>query len=397
MEHIKPDHTHPIVCLDAGHSGDYNRSPAVEEYYESDMNWTLHLLLKAALERYGIEVTTTRKTQDAVMDVYERGAASRGCDLFLSLHSNAVGSETNENVDYVVVYVPQDGSGDEIGQILADGISLVMGTRQVGRIAAREGSSGDYYGVIRGAAAVGTVGLILEHSFHTNTRSTHWLLDAANLTRLAKEEAVLIAAYFDVFEEGPSDTRDMIYRVQTGAFRVKGNAEAHLAAVKARGFDAYIASSNEGGALYRVQTGAFRVRGNAEAHLAEVKAAGLDAYIAVRSVSEVSDKVEDYTLRQFVLDIQTAIGAAADGIVGPETLRKLPTLSRYVNRKHAAVAPVQQRLYALGYTQVGKADGIAGSAFENAVKAFQADINGTVDGEVTAGGQTWRKLLGLNS
>ena len=110
------------------------------------------------------------------MDVYERGAASRGCDLFLSLHSNAVGSETNENVDYVVVYVPQDGSGDEIGQILADGISLVMGTRQVGRIAAREGSSGDYYGVIRGAAAVGTVGLILEHSFHTNTRSTHWLL-----------------------------------------------------------------------------------------------------------------------------------------------------------------------------------------------------------------------------
>ena len=49
MKHVKPGHTHPIVCLDAGHSGDYNRSPAVPEYYESDMNWTLHLLLKAAL------------------------------------------------------------------------------------------------------------------------------------------------------------------------------------------------------------------------------------------------------------------------------------------------------------------------------------------------------------
>jgi len=76
VEHVKPGHIHPVVCLDAGHSEDYNRSPAVPEYYESDMNWTLHLLLKAALERYGIEVITTRETQETVLDVYERGAAS---------------------------------------------------------------------------------------------------------------------------------------------------------------------------------------------------------------------------------------------------------------------------------------------------------------------------------
>ena len=42
------------------------------------------------------------------------------------------------------------------------------------------------------------------------------------------------------------------------------------------------------------------------------------------------------------------------------------------------------------------ADGIAGSAFENAIKAFRSDNNGAADGEITAGGQTWRKLLGLN-
>lgn len=27
------------ICLDAGHYGDYNRSTAVPEYYESRMNW----------------------------------------------------------------------------------------------------------------------------------------------------------------------------------------------------------------------------------------------------------------------------------------------------------------------------------------------------------------------
>ena len=155
MKHVKPGHTHPIVCLDAGHSGAQNRGPAVPEYYESNMSWTLHLLLKAALERYGIVVKTTRETQNTTLGVYERGAASKGCDLFLSLHSNAVGSEVDETVDRVVVYVPLDGSGDEIGQMFVDQISLIMGTQQKGRIATRESSSGEYYGVIRGAALSG--------------------------------------------------------------------------------------------------------------------------------------------------------------------------------------------------------------------------------------------------
>ena len=128
MKHVKSGHIHPIVCLDAGHFGDYNRSPAVAAYYESDMNWTLHLLLKAALERYGIEVRLTRENQDTDLGVYERGAASKDCDLFLSIHSNAAGSGVDESVDYVVIYVPLNGSGDEIGQSLAEGISLVMGT-----------------------------------------------------------------------------------------------------------------------------------------------------------------------------------------------------------------------------------------------------------------------------
>ncbi len=73
MKHVKPGHLHPIICLDAGHFGDYNRSPAVPAYYESDMNWTLHLLLKAALERYGMEVRLTRENQGTDLGVYERG------------------------------------------------------------------------------------------------------------------------------------------------------------------------------------------------------------------------------------------------------------------------------------------------------------------------------------
>ena len=104
---------------------------------------------------------------------------------------------------------------------------------------------------------------------------------------------------------------------------------------------------------------------------------------------------EDYPLEQFVRQVQETIGAIVDGIAGTETLSKTVTLSARVNRTHLLVALVQKRLNGLGYTQVGEADGIAGAKFDAAVKAFQRDNGCVVDGELTAGKLTWKKLLGM--
>ena len=102
-----------------------------------------------------------------------------------------------------------------------------------------------------------------------------------------------------------------------------------------------------------------------------------------------------YTQEQFIRDVQKATGASVDGIAGPKTLAKTVTLSACKNRRHAAVKPVQKRLYALGYTQVGEADGIAGIKFTAAVCAFQKANKCWVDGEITARNKTWKKLLGM--
>ena len=107
-------------------------------------------------------------------------------------------------------------------------------------------------------------------------------------------------------------------------------------------------------------------------------------------------KDEGYTQEQFVRDVQEAIGAKVDGIPGNETLSKTPTISAKKNSTHKVVKCVQKYLYALGYTEVGEADGIAGSKFTAAVKAFQRDNGCWIDGEVTAKNKTWRKLLGMN-
>ncbi len=104
-----------------------------------------------------------------------------------------------------------------------------------------------------------------------------------------------------------------------------------------------------------------------------------------------------YTLEQFVRDVQKACGAAVDGIAGPETLSKTVTLSAKKNATHAAVEAVQKRLAALGYVEVGTADGVAGPKFTSAVAHFQQDNGCWVDGEITAGNKTWKKLLGVSA
>lgn len=106
-------------------------------------------------------------------------------------------------------------------------------------------------------------------------------------------------------------------------------------------------------------------------------------------------KVEEYTLKAFIRDVQSACGASVDGIAGPETLSKTVTLSASTNRTHKVVKAVQKRLTALGYTQVGVADGITGPKFTAAVKAFQKNNGCYVDGIITARNLTWKKLLGM--
>lgn len=80
----------------------------------------------------------------------------------------------------------------------------------------------------------------------------------------------------------PSGT---LYRVQTGAYKQKANADAQLAKVKAAGFDTYMVQ--EGG-YYKIQVGAYSKKANADAMAAKLKAAGFDTYITTEQGKPVS-------------------------------------------------------------------------------------------------------------
>ena len=104
----------------------------------------------------------------------------------------------------------------------------------------------------------------------------------------------------------------------------------------------------------------------------------------------------EYSLEQFIRDVQGATGSEVDGIAGPETISNTVTVSRWINRTHPVVEFIQKRLAALGYDEVGEDDGIAGAKFDEAMKSFQKDNNCTADGEATAQKKTWLKLLGMS-
>ncbi len=217
------------ICIDVGHARKQNRSTVIPEYYESVQMWQLGEFLIEELQKYpDFKVTRTRTDLNTDLEVSARGRKSQGSDLLLSLHSNAAvptrtSSDTDvsflkkqvaaEAVDRVsgIYLVPRGTETDKasatIAQLLAKKVAKVMETKDppkwYSRLSAadrdRDGVLNDnYYGLLHGAWTVNTPAVILEHSFHTNTRASLWLMDENNLKSLAVAEAAALAEHFGV-------------------------------------------------------------------------------------------------------------------------------------------------------------------------------------------------------
>ncbi len=87
--------------------------------------------------------------------------------------------------------------------------------------------------------------------------------------------------FLDGLKDKPKEdnTSKVLYRVQTGAFKVKSNADKLAAELKKKGFDTYIVQAD---GLFKVQVGAYSIKANADAMAAKLKAAGYDTYITTK-------------------------------------------------------------------------------------------------------------------
>ncbi len=194
-----------LIILDAGHGQFGNPYPLMEGRFEGTQNYYLALHLKTALEAKGFDIMLTRShpEDDPALEARGRMAGENNAILFLSIHSNAPGTDTPSDVYHSVrgseVYysLTDPDRNIPIARALNDAIVATMQTEDRG-IKIRsypEQPTVDYYSVIRNSVASGCrQAFILEHGFHTNPEDSAFLTDDACLRRLAEAEAEALAA-----------------------------------------------------------------------------------------------------------------------------------------------------------------------------------------------------------
>lgn len=232
------------IMLDPGHDkAKYNRSPVVPEYYEGERMWRLYEILRPILVTKGFVVGCTKSKCDQAVEVTARGKMAKGYDCLISLHTNACDSESVNRPVGIHFVADNCGKADDTSKALAELLSKtverVMGTTPAQQYSRKSPKDRDgngklddeYYGVLHGAHQVGVPAIILENSFHTNTKAAKWLMSDSNLKKLAQALADALAEHYGVTA---ADTADQWYRVrkswkdaasQLGAFRSLDNAK----------------------------------------------------------------------------------------------------------------------------------------------------------------------------
>lgn len=196
------------IVIDPGHYKGYNKSPHYPTYVEGDRVWVLAHLLGEECSKRGFEVEYTRNKLEEDMSLWDRGAKAKDADIFISVHSNAPASQIVDGKKWydpekrgvVAVYPIKQQTTKPLCEKITAAVSALMGNpdlKTFTKVSESNPASGlDYYTVIRSSYATGCpVCMIVEHGFHTSPIDAAWLMDDANLKKIAVAEAEIFAEW----------------------------------------------------------------------------------------------------------------------------------------------------------------------------------------------------------
>ncbi len=231
------------IMLDAGHGGS---DPGAVYQGRQEKNDVLDLTLAVGkiLSENGIDVVYTRTT-DVYQTPFEKAALANesGADFFISFHRNSSPQANQYNGVEVLVY---DKSG--IKYEMAQNILGALGELGFREIGVKERPGLVVLRRTRMPALLVEVGFI-------NSDQDNQIYDQ-NQSEIAQAIAEAILGTL----EGDTAESPLYYRVQTGAFRNRENADRMLYQLMDKGYPAFLLYDN---GLYRVQVGAFQQIGNA--------------------------------------------------------------------------------------------------------------------------------------
>ena len=192
----------PKVVLDPGHGKYGNPYPAASGYYEGTQMFKLATYLKAMLTKSGVTVIMTRKTvsDDPSLETRGKTAGNNGAKLFISLHSDAIGSYVSTSAKGVTMFysIKDTAKNKPFATKFCSEIATLLGTTNRGA-QTRVGTNGDWYGVIRNSAASGCPNaFLIEHGFHTNPTDVAKLINDDWLKKIALKECELICDFLGI-------------------------------------------------------------------------------------------------------------------------------------------------------------------------------------------------------
>lgn len=198
-----------IVAVDPGHGGG-DSGACGNGLQEKNLNWSIANYLKSELETYtGVSVYMTR-TENECPSLQERvnRAAHVGADVLVSVHINSVDGAPGANGFEILV--PNNSSFNNSvskeANALASKIETQLkklglydrGLKTRNYSTYSDGSTADYYGIIRNARNAGLPGIIVEHAFITNSNDASKLAQDSFRKQLGIADAAGIANQYNI-------------------------------------------------------------------------------------------------------------------------------------------------------------------------------------------------------
>jgi N-acetylmuramoyl-L-alanine amidase len=229
--------------LDAGHGG-VDPGAVYDKRQEKDDNLKLAMAVGKILSENGIDVVYTRTT-DVYQTPFEKArlANESGADYFISFHRNS-SPEPDQYQGVEVLVYDKSGVKYEMAQNIVGALGEI-GFQELG-VKERPGLV-----VLRRTKMPA---LLIETGFLNS--------EADNKLYEENEEAIaraIAGAILGTLQEETVES-PLYYRVQTGAFRNRENADQMLYQLQDEGYPAFILYED---GLYKVQVGAFLQIGNA--------------------------------------------------------------------------------------------------------------------------------------
>lgn len=226
------------IIIDAGHGGT-DAGAVAFGVKEKDWNLKMSMYQYERLKQLGAQVALARAS-DVTLDPNPR--ASKIKDKYhycISNHFNAFNGQARGIETIHSIF-----SDGRFAKHLAEELRVTTGL-PLRRVFTKKNNVGtDWYFMHRLTGYTETV--IIEYGFLDNQSDYNYYKQEANFYKAAEAVVKVICQEVgvkylpNVKGDAPKKVSQKLYRVQTGAFANKANAEKHLAKLKKAGFDAFI-------------------------------------------------------------------------------------------------------------------------------------------------------------